>query len=144
MYCLGQPRVRKASKLVLDVLLALALSVAVGAAHTGATPGELPQPASGAIHGAVTMLGQQTERSPLEGIRVELTESCQDCQLLSTLTDSAGHFEFTQLPAGTYTLRVNQQGFKPFAETISLNVNQTSVVDLPLALHPAVTKLQLH
>ncbi len=143
MYCLGQHKVRKASKLVLDVLLALALSVAVGAAHTGSTPGGLPQPASGAIHGAVTMLGQQTERSPLEGIRVELTESSQDFQLLSTLTDSTGHFEFTRLPAGSYTLRVNQQGFKPFAETISLNAKQSLVVDIGLAFDTVVERVEV-
>src|SRR5260370_6823664 len=89
------------------------------------------------------MIGQQTERSPLEGIRVELTESSQDFQLLSTLTDSTGHFEFTRLPAGSYTLRVNQQGFKPFAETISLNANQSLVVDIGLALDTVVEKLQV-
>jgi len=97
-----------APKRILGILLVLALSVAVGVARTRSTQGEPPQSPSGAIQGMVTVLGQQAEPSALEGIRVELRESSQDSQLLTTLTDSAGHYEFTQLPAGTYTLCVNQ------------------------------------
>src|SRR5437879_10741504 len=112
-------RARQARKRVFSVLLTLALSVAVGAAHTRSTRAELPQSPNGTIQGVATVLDQQKELSPLEGIRVELRGNSQDSQPLATLTDSAGHYEFTQLPAGTYTLRVNQQGFKPFAETVS-------------------------
>ena len=99
---------RQARKHTLSVLLVLALSVAAGAARTRSTPGELPQSPSGTIQGVVTVLDQQKEPSPLEGIRVELRGSSQDSQPLATLTDSAGHYEFTRLPAGTYTLCVNQ------------------------------------
>jgi hypothetical protein len=133
----------QAPKHMLGVLLALALSVAVGVARTRSTQGELPQSPSGVIQGMVTVLGQQAEPSALEGIRVEVRESSQDSQLLTTLTDSAGHYEFTQLTAGTYTLRVNQQGFKPFAETISLNANQSSVADIALALDTVVEKVEV-
>src|SRR5207302_8351245 len=80
---------------------------------------------------------------PLEGIRVELRGSSQDSQPLATLTDSAGHYEFTQLPADTYTLRVNQQGFKPFAETVSLNANETSVIGIALALDTVVERVEV-
>jgi hypothetical protein len=95
------------------------------------------------IHGVVTVLDQQKEPSPLEGIPVELRGSSVDSKLLATVTNSTGHFEFTQLPAGSYTLRVNQQGFKPFAQTISLNVNQSSVVDIALALDTVVEKVEV-
>jgi len=136
-------RARQAPKQMLSVLLAFALSVAIGAARTRTTQGKLPQSSGGTIQGIVTVLGQQAEPSALEGIRVELGESSQDSQLLTTLTDAAGHYEFTQLPAGTYTLRVNQQGFKPLAETISLNSNQSSVVDIALALDTVVEKVEV-
>src|SRR6266403_1723363 len=112
---------RQARKRVLSVLLVLALSVAAGAARTRSALGESP---SGTIQGVVTVLDQQEEPGPLEGIRVELRGSSQDSQPLATLTDSAGHYEFTQLPAGTYTLRVNQQDFKPFAQAISLDATK--------------------
>ena len=128
---------------MLGVLLLLALSVAPGTAHARTMQGELPQSPSGTIHGVVTVLGQQAEPSPLEGISVELRGNSEDSQPLATLTDSAGHYEFTQLPAGTHTLRVNQQGFKPFAETILLNANQSSVIDIALTLDTIVEKVEV-
>src|SRR5712664_2938156 len=128
---------------MLGVLLLLALSVAPGAAHTRTMQGELPQSPSGTIQGVVTVLGQQAEPSPLEGISVELRGNSEDSQPLATLTDSAGHYEFTQLPAGTYTLRVNQQGFKLFAEMISLNANQSSMADITLALDTVVENVEV-
>src|SRR5713226_1819493 len=113
-----QFRVRQAAKLLLSVLLALALGVAVDGARAQPAQGEPAQSPSGEIQGIVKVLGQQAEPSFLEGIRVELKKSSQDSQLFTTLTDSTGHYEFTGLLEGTYTLRVIQQGFKPFAETI--------------------------
>jgi len=128
---------------MLGVLLAFALGAAANAARAQTTLGSAPQSSKGAIRGVVTVLDQHAEPSPLEGIRVELTESSQDSQPLSTLTDSAGHYEFTQLPAGTYTLRVIQQGFKPIAETISLSADQSSVADIALALDTVVEKVEV-
>jgi len=125
------------------VLLAFTLSVAIGAARARSTQGGLSQSPSGTIQGVVTVLDQQKEPSPLEGIPVELRGSSLDSKLLATVTDSTGHFEFTQLPAGSYTLRVNQQGFKPFAETISLNAKQSLVVDIGLAFDTVVERVEV-
>src|SRR5258708_166677 len=120
-------RTRQASNrdCMICLLLALALGAAANAACAQTTLGSAPQSSKGAIRGVVTVLGQQAEASPVEGIRVELTEGSQNSQPVSTLTDSAGRYEFTQLSGGIYTVRVNQQGFKPFAETVPLNPNHT-------------------
>ncbi len=126
-----------------SVLLVMTLSVAAGAARSQTTEQELPQSPSGTISGAVTVLSEEGKPNPLEGIRVELAKSAQDSSPLATLTDSAGHYEFTRLPAGAFTLRVNQQGFKPFAEVISLNANQSSVADIALALDTVVEKVEV-
>jgi hypothetical protein len=138
-------RTRQAShrNCILSALLALALGAAANAACEQTTLGSEPQSSKGAIRGVVTAFGQQAEPSPLEGIRVELAESSQDSQPLSTLTDSAGRYEFTLLSGGTYTLRVNQQDFKPFAETVSLNSNETSVVGIALTLDTVVEKVEV-
>jgi hypothetical protein len=143
MHYLELHMARQAPKRVLNILLALTLNVAVSAARTPSTRRELPQSPSGTIRGEVKVIGQQAEPSALEGIRVELRKSSQDSQLLATLTDSAGRYEFTQLPAGTYTLLVNQQGFKPVAETISLDAIKISVVDIALALDTVVEKVEV-
>ena len=138
-------RTRQASNrdCTLCLLLALALGAAANAARAQTTLGSAPQSSKGAIRGVLTVLGPQAEPSPLEGIRVELTEGSQDSQPLSTLTDSAGRYEFTQLNFGTYTIRVNQQGFKPFAETVSLNANETSVMGIALTLDTVVEKVEV-
>jgi len=138
-------RTRQASNrdCTLCLLLALALGAAANAACAQATLGSAPQSSKGAIRGVVTVLGQPAELSPLEGIRVELTEGSQDSQPLSTVTDSAGRYEFTQLSGGTYTVRVNQQGFKPFAETVSLNANESSVVGIALTLDTVAEKVEV-
>ena len=94
---------------ILSVLLALCAAASAVRAQT--TLGSPPQSSKGTIRGVVTVLGQQAEPSLLEGVSVELRESSQDSQPLATLTDSAGHYEFTPLPAGKYTLRVSQQGW---------------------------------
>jgi Carboxypeptidase regulatory-like domain/TonB-dependent Receptor Plug Domain len=134
---------RHAAKRMLSAVLGFALSSAVGAARAQSTQRDLQQSPSGTIHGGVTLLDQQKEPSPLEGIPVELRGSSQDSQPLSMLTDSTGHYEFTQLPAGEYILRVNQQGFKPFAETISLNAKQSLVADIGLAFDTVVEKVEV-
>src|SRR5713226_9591856 len=145
MRLLGLHRPGEVSKAnrMLSVLLPLALSVAAGAARTRTTKTELPQSPSGTIRGVVTVLDQQAEPSPLEGIRVELGESSQGSQPLATLTDSTGHYEFMQLPGATYTLRVSQQGFKPFTQTISLNADETSVADIALTIDTVVEKVEV-
>jgi len=98
---------------------------------------------NGAIRGVVTLVGQPAEQNALEGVRVELTGGSQDSQPLSTSTDSAGHYEFTKLAAGTYILRVNQQGFKPFAETVSLGAHGASFVDIALTIETVLEKVEV-
>src|SRR5260370_31429209 len=85
-------RMRQASNrdCMICLLLVLALGAAANAACAQTTLGSTPQSSKGAIRGVVTVLGQQAEASPLEGIRVELTEGSQNSQPVSTLTDSAG------------------------------------------------------
>jgi hypothetical protein len=124
-------------------LLALALAAATSSARAQITTKSSPESSKGTIRGVVMVLGQQAGPSALEGIRVELTVSSQDSQPLSTFTDSAGRYEFTQLPPGRYTLRVNQQGFKPFAATISLSENEASATDVALTLDTVVDKVEV-
>jgi hypothetical protein len=138
---LHRPGVASRQSCMLRALLGFALGVALNGARAQAQ--ELPQSLSGTIRGAVTVLSQEGKPNPLENIRVELAKSAQDSEPLATVTDAAGYYEFTRLPEGKYTVRVNQQGFKPFAEAISLSANQTTTVDISLALDTIVEKVEV-
>jgi hypothetical protein len=138
----GVCETRKRSHII-AVLLLLALCLAADTTQAQTMIKSPRQSPTGTIGGVVTALKKQTEPSPLEGVSVELTENSQDSQPLTSITDSAGHYEFMLLPAGTYTLRVNQQGFKPFAETISLGAKQPLVVDIDLTFDTVVEKVEV-
>jgi len=51
------------------------------------------------------------------------------------ITDEAGRFNFTDLPTGTYNLKVSQQGFKTFEQTeVTVTINSVSRVDVALEI----------
>lgn len=128
---------------VFVVLVLLVLSELATAALAQTKPESSQQPLNGTIRGAVTVLGSQGEPSGLEGVQVELAGSLQDLQPLSTITDSSGHYEFTHLSAGTYTIRVSLQGFKPFTETVSLSANGALAADISLSLETVSDKVEV-
>jgi len=69
---------------------------------------------------------------------VLVTATGTDGSKFSTLTNSAGLYQFPTLRAGSYTLRFEISGFSPAERTVSLLVGQTVSVDL--ALDVAQTK----
>ncbi|WP_289055081.1 TonB-dependent receptor [Carboxylicivirga marina] len=50
-----------------------------------------------------------------------------------TITDSVGHFHFTNLQAGEYTIHISFIGYKPYEETVKLNGNTTYKAKLSVA-----------
>ena len=127
----------------LGVLLTLVLGASASGARGQVTQGNPPQTVMGTIRGVVTAI-KQDEQSPLEGIVVELKGAGGDSQpAISAITNSEGRYEFTKLPQDSYTVRVNQQGFKPFARSILLGANETSVLDVALTLDAVVEKVEV-
>ncbi|MBM3750223.1 MAG: carboxypeptidase regulatory-like domain-containing protein [Acidimicrobiia bacterium] len=70
--------------------------------------GQAPtKPATGAMMGRVTLAGSG---QPFEGVRVTLNGAALR-GTRSALTDAEGQFLFTELPAGTYTVRGTMTGY---------------------------------
>ena len=51
---------------------------------------------------------------------------------IGVTTDETGHFRLTNIPSGTYNLRVQCIGYKQKSETISINNNETLEVNFDI------------
>src|SRR2546426_6319797 len=91
----------------------------------------LPQ---SSVQGVVSAIDPEGQSTPLEGISLTLSGGYLEAQSLSTLTDAEGHYEFTQLGVGTYSLQTSLDGFKPFVKTVVLKQNETRVENVGLEL----------
>lgn len=84
---------------------------------------------SGTIIGTVTSV---QSHQPLPDVIVTATSpNLQGEQ--TVVTDSQGNYRIPQLPPGSYTLRFQDDGFKPYARSdIQLRVNRTIRVNVEL------------
>src|SRR2546422_503863 len=83
---------------------------------------------SGSIHGTVTTLQENTS-SGLAGVILKLAPR-PDGSALTAGTDEAGQYEFKGLKPGTYTISINQPGFKPYTKTVTVNAGQATALDI--------------
>src|SRR6267154_2365457 len=93
------------------------------------------QPAKSSIAGNVNVATGQGQVNNLADVTVKLSDPATQSTLQSTLTDEAGHFQFTQLAAGTYTLEASAEGFKPWVKTIALEQSQAVVEDVTVEIN---------
>jgi hypothetical protein len=93
-----------------------------------------PQVAASSIAGSVNAVSGDGQVTDLANVAVKLSDPSAQFTLQSALTDEGGKFQFTQLPAGTYTLEARADGFKPWARTITLGKGQAAVVVVTLEI----------
>jgi len=96
---------------------------------------------SGSIHGTVTTL-QESTASGLAGVILKLTPG-SDGSGLSASTDEAGRYEFKGLKPGTYTISINQPGFKPYSKTVTVNAGQATALDIRAELETVTEKVEV-
>src|SRR4029077_17345829 len=97
---------------------------------------------SGSIHGTVTNLQENTS-SGLAGVTVTLTPGPSGSPL-TTGTDEAGNYEFKGLKPGTYTISINQPGFKAYTKTVTVNPGQAVVQDIRAELETVTEKVEVN
>src|SRR6476660_5467278 len=115
---IARTRRRTVSLLCLGVLLLIALVPRDTAAQVlyGSVVGDVKDATGGALPGA-TLVITSTDR----GFSRE------------AVTDAAGHFTFSNLPAGVYALKAQQQGFKGFEQKeVTVTINAVIRVDVTL------------
>src|ERR1035437_252792 len=102
---------------VVMLFVVLTAVAALGQGGTGQISGTVADPNGAVVNGAavkVTNTGTNLTRD--------------------TTPNSDGVFTFGLLPAGNYSVEVTSQGFHGFKATAAVNVAQTTVLDVPLAV----------
>jgi hypothetical protein len=77
---------------------------------------------------------EDTNSAAISGATVVAVKLDQN-QTTTDTSDAQGRFRFFYLPVGQYEIRVESQGFAPFAQQLTLTIGQT--LDLPLRLSVA-------
>jgi len=127
--------------IISQVLLLCALTRAVpGLAHQ---PDASLQDDRGSISGKVTVTTSEGATNSLAAIPVKLTGPAPDTSSQTAVTDSDGHYSFTDLQAGTYTLGATLEGFKPWTATVTLSAGQAAVQDAALQLSLVEEKVEI-
>jgi Carboxypeptidase regulatory-like domain len=102
-----------------------------------------PQTPTGVIHGTVTVTDPQSQTAPLEGVSLQLDSDPPGETPLVTATNTDGRYEFTNLAAGVYNLRVNQTGLKPFLRAVTLGEGEAKVEDVALHLETITQEVEV-
>jgi Fe(3+) dicitrate transport protein len=112
------------ARVLAHVLSALAVSILAGLALAGPSPAQ-------AQTSTLTGVVRAATGEPLAGTAVRLLERGR-----ATTTDDAGHFRFTDVPAGTHTLEVVSLGRVIERRTVTVAAGETATVDLALDTRP--------
>ena len=105
-------------------LIKFAASLMLCCMFFGCTPEEEKL---GTIYGIVTVTGE-----PLKGIGVSLF--VDDALLLKTVTYDDGHYEFSDLKPGEYTLEIETEGYNTFSTTVMVEAGRQARADMQLTL----------
>ena len=100
-------------------------------------------PPAGTIQGTLTTT-QDGSSTAVVGISVKLLPPSGNTSALATDTDEAGHYEFTKLKPGTYTISVQLQGFKAITKRVSLGPAQSLIQNFNLELETVAEKVEVH
>lgn len=101
------------------------------------------QEAAGSVAGTVSVVTGEGQRNNLAGITVKLSGPVTGAPLQSTITDDNGKYHFSGLAAGTYTLEIGAEGFKPWSKSIALAAGQSATEDATIELSAVSAKIEV-
>jgi len=114
--------------------ISIALVLFVFPTPAGQSQGTNSTTAKASVAGRITAASGEGATNVLPGVTVKLTGPSVVPAPQSTVTDAEGHYEFTQLGAGTYVLEASADGFKTWSATITFGANQALVKDIVLQI----------
>jgi Carboxypeptidase regulatory-like domain len=106
--------------------------------NDGSSPG-----AASSLAGTVSVAANPDQVNILSGINVKLSVPNTGSASQSAVTDENGHFQFAPLAAGTYTLEISNEGFKPWSKTVALEQGQAAVADAQMEIAAFDEKIEV-
>jgi len=100
--------------------------------------------AAPSITGRVSAITGQGETNDLAGVAVVLSSQAPGSILQSTVTDEGGRYQFIQLPVGSYTLEVSQDGFQSWAKIVMVGQGETLIENVYLQINNVTQEIEVH
>ncbi len=85
---------------------------------------------TGSLKGATTSLNPQGQPFVVAGVTVKLTGNKPGLPSLSMYSDNTGAYEFSDLPAGSYTLEASLEGFKTVTQIVTIAAGKTLIENI--------------
>ena len=119
-----------------SVRCAIAIALLLGAYRTPAqqSQSEKSNAPTASISGRLSVATAERGGNPFAGGTVKLRGPSVGPAPESTVTDEDGRYQFAPLAAGSYSLEVSEDGFKPSSTTIALGAEQALVQDIVLQI----------
>lgn len=125
---------------IIFVVLVLTLNTVSTSAQTGSA--DTAATAAGSIQGTLTTT-QDNSSTGLTGVTVKLVRGSEE-SVSTSETDEAGHYEFTKLKPGNYTILIVLSGFKSITKAVTIGAGQSVVQDFKLELETVTDKVEVH
>lgn len=132
----------KAVRLLRIILVVLVLILSTVSTFGQMSRDDTGTAAAGTIRGTLTT-SQDNSWTGLAGVTVKLVPVAGGNSATAD-TDESGHYEFTRLTPGTYTISIVLSGFKTISKPVSLDPGQTVIQDFKLALETVTDKVEVH
>jgi hypothetical protein len=97
----------------------------------------------GTVKGTVSLANASEQGATPEGILLELQTLRDGSASRKAETDAAGNYEFRDVPDGDYVLRLQREGFEPFAATIHVQNGAFVVQNISVSLTGLTQKIEV-
>ena len=89
---------------------------------------------TGSISGTFTAVNADGTQEGVADVAVKLVGPPPNRETRSTMTDTDGAYQFSQLASGNYTLEASKDGFKPWTASVTVQVGQDAIKDVVLQI----------